>query len=796
MNLYNRSSIRSKLSILITGICAILLVVVGGVFLASELYAKQAAIKNENTILATSLSEQVRQFLILEQFVQIEQLLQALSRLNNIHACYLFDANGTPVAEYLAPNRNELALTALKIDFSSYEWSPARFAEQQGTMNFSQSYYSSFTPIYFDGKLVGSLYLLSDLSAFYSGFHGALIGLSLAFVFLVFLSFYLAGIMQKPVSAPLLNLAQLMLQISQNKDYSLRAEKQTEDEIGILVDGFNTMLGQVEKHQKTLDRHQQFLENAVRERTWELSCAIEKLESAKVQADEANQAKSDFLSRMTHELRTPLIGVLGMNELLLRTKLDSHQRLLVRTVGNSGQELLQLISDVLDFSKIEANKLTLNPAEVDIYHIVETCVELLAPQAFDKGLQLVADIPLSATWTVRADEMRIRQILLNLIGNAIKFTSTGHVIVRLLCAGHSSQLGDFVIEVEDSGEGIDDSVKATVFDAFYQVDGSDTREKAGAGLGLAIVKQLVNLMGGRISVESRPRGGTVFRVFLSLPILSRKSFPLPQNQREIEAFVCVPNNLNSRVLLRNLHQLGVSINCYRDPADALVFLASAYKRSPALRYCYVDISIAAKDVINALIQQNKQLSDLHVFWLCLDRSQLVDLPAGEVLLHYPITWNSLYRSIIKEINLPGQMLSSAESQKAPSHVQESLPEAYIFSQNAASRELLRLGIQKVIKNIASSSDYQYFKATNLPLNTCKAILFFDVEHQDLHSLKDIRDECSDNIYVAITKKSFSFGNKHGFDLVLNKPLLPAELQKLESYLVESTYFDIDRKVSG
>ncbi len=791
MNLYYRSSIRSKLTILITGICAILLVVVGGVFLSSELYVKQASIKKENKILATSLSEQVRHLLVLEKFSQIEQLLKALSRLENIHACYLFDKDGTPVAEYLIPNRNILALPALVHDFSATKWSREKLAEAQEEFNFRGNYYSSFTPIYYEGNFVGSLYLLSDLQAFYDGINGALVGFLCAFVLLVFLSFFLAGIMQKPVSAPLLDLSQLMMQISQKKDYSLRAEKQTEDEIGILVDGFNAMVGQVEKHQNALGRHQQFLENAVQERTWELSCAIEKLESAKLQADEASKAKSDFLSRMTHELRTPLIGVLGMNELLMRTKLDSQQKLLVKTVASSGQELLQLISDVLDFSKIEANKLSLHPSEVEVYHIVETCVELLSPQAFDKGLQLVADIPKSATWTVFADEIRIRQILMNLIGNAIKFTSAGHVVVRLFCSEYTSEQGEFILEVEDSGEGIDDGVAAQIFEAFYQIDGSDTREQAGAGLGLAIVKQLVTLMGGRVDIERKSHGGTIFKVFLSLPVISRKNLSLPIDKQNIEAFVCVPDNLNSRILLRNLHQLGISLKCFRDPADALVFLASAPRLSPALRYCFIDISIAAKNVINALIQQNKKMSDLQVFWLCADRSQLVELPSGEALVYYPITWDSLYRAIVAEpVRTTKEVVVSVEE------TQDCEPEVFIFSQNAASRELLRLGIQKVVKNIAVFSDYNYFKATNNRIDSSQKILFFDIEHLEMHTYNDIKADGSDDIFVAITKKNLSFGRLDGFDLILYKPLLATELQKLENYLVELTYLDSQNKDSG
>ncbi|MCW4015748.1 MAG: hypothetical protein NWF06_05205, partial [Candidatus Bathyarchaeota archaeon] len=219
MKLYIRSSIKTKLTVLIMAICAILLFVVGGVFLFSELFARQTTIKQQNKILATSLAEQVRHPLVLENFKQAEQLLQALSRQNNVHGCYLFDRNGKAVAEYLITDRTAIVLPALKHDFAKHEWPIIR----HGELNFARNYYSSFTPIFFNGKQVGTLYLLSDLKAFYSGINGALIGFGMAFVVLIFLSFFLAGAMQKPVSDPLLKLAYLMKLISEKKDYTLRA---------------------------------------------------------------------------------------------------------------------------------------------------------------------------------------------------------------------------------------------------------------------------------------------------------------------------------------------------------------------------------------------------------------------------------------------------------------------------------------------------------------------------------------------------------------------------------------------
>ncbi|MEA3544788.1 MAG: ATP-binding protein, partial [Thermodesulfobacteriota bacterium] len=318
---------------------------------------------------------------------------------------------------------------------------------------------------------------------------------------------------------PLLQLASLMADISRFKDYSIRAEKLTNDEIGMLVDGFNRMLAQIELHQSQLAEHQSYLEQTVADRTVELRAAMIDLEQARRQADAANEAKSHFLSRMTHELRTPLIGVLGMNELLTRTSLSEQQYELVDTVQKSGKQLLHLISDVLDFSRIEAGKLQLESSEFELHQVVQDVVGLLSFQAEEKGLSLRVEIPQNGTWNVRADETRIRQVLMNLIGNAIKFTPSGSVTVGLDCIRQSDSSGTFSFGVADTGTGMTTEVKQQIFDVFFQVDATGSGARSGTGLGLAIVKQLVELMDGKLNLISTPGQGSRFQVTVELPLV-------------------------------------------------------------------------------------------------------------------------------------------------------------------------------------------------------------------------------------------------------------------------------------
>jgi len=434
--------------------------------------------------------------------------------------------------------------------------------------------------------MVGSIYLLSDLDALYARLWGGLWGTLVAFILLLFCSLLLARWLQKPISMPLLQLADLMGAISESKQYSLRAKKVSRDEIGQLVDGFNHMLEEIEVQHGKLVRHRQQLEQTVAERTAELRETVDELEKAKDLADSANRAKSDFLSKMTHELRTPLIGVLGMNELLQRTGLDEQQRILTQTVQTSGEELLELISGVLDLSKIEAGKLTLEPKAVELYRIVENVVHLLAPKVREKGLRLILDIPVSAAWKVRADEGRIRQIAMNLVGNALKFTTSGSIAVSLECVEEDEGEGLFVLRVADTGCGMSDEVQTHILETFYQSDNSGTRENSGAGLGLAIVHQLAELMNGQLSCISEPEKGSVFEFRGRFPLLNKQEFVLPEGLAEAPVLVCTEDINAGRLLSSRLTELGLSVEFVSAGNDAFYLYHSALRKGMPYRIVF------------------------------------------------------------------------------------------------------------------------------------------------------------------------------------------------------------------
>lgn len=521
IQIFKNLSIKTKLTLLIMLISAVLLFIIGSVVLVMEVYSARVKITQELRVLASTLSESSRDPLVLGQHGEIEDLLASISPQKNIHAAYVFDRSGKPVAEYLSQHDSHFLLQSLQTDFSNENSSfwTGSVAEKQ---IFDMQHLSLFSPITYAGKQVGTLYLLSDLTRLYGPLAGVGFGMTLSMLVMILLSWLLADRLQKPVTTPLLQLARVMGNISTVEDYSLRAKKVDNDEIGDLVDGFNKMLEQIELHQSRLEEHQIHLEQTVSDRTSELRSAVTALEQARNQADAANEAKSHFLSRMTHELRTPLIGVLGMNELLLRTSLTPQQQELADTVHKSAEQLLQLVSEVLDFSRIEAGKLLLDSVEFQFHSVVQNVVSLLQPQAEEKGLSLLTDISTSACLTVSGDEVRIRQILMNLVGNAIKFTPSGSISVNLKCTAATDQKGLFFLEVADSGIGMTPEVKQQIYDVFYQVHGAGTGSMNGTGLGLAIVKQLVDLMKGELNLISVPGRGSRFQVTIELPIVEEK----------------------------------------------------------------------------------------------------------------------------------------------------------------------------------------------------------------------------------------------------------------------------------
>ena len=497
--------------------------------------------------------------------------LQALSADDQIEGAGLYDNQGRLFVAYPSEAVQKDILPT--------------FTSRRSQANDPALHLRQILPITKDGQGVGSIFIVSSLKALSDRRHSYAIIVLILTALSAVVALLVASRLQFLISSPLLKLVQTMSRISKDKNYRVRVPNTRSDEIGALVSSFNSMLSEIERRdnelehqvaQRTDDLRQEVTER--KQAQQELAVALDEARKLAEAAQAANSAKSQFLANMSHEIRTPMNGVIGMSALLLDTSLDEEQLDYTRTIKQSAEALLTIINDILDFSKAEAGKLKLQAEVFSLSALVHDVGDLLRLQAESKGLRFVCETSPDTPDKLVGDPIRLRQVVLNLANNAIKFTQSGGVTVAAKPLRISSESVEICISVIDTGPGIPKSQQSRVFESFAQVDGSSTRLHGGTGLGLTICKQIIGLMNGTLALESELGRGTTFTCTVEFPIARPAATDLPsgdaaptlaRNGHRPRVLLAEDNLTNQKVALGMLDKLGCDVSVALTGAEAI-----------------------------------------------------------------------------------------------------------------------------------------------------------------------------------------------------------------------------------